>query len=640
MMGAVDVILASQSPRRKELLRRLFPEFRVIPSGVDERLLDQTDPVFFVREAAEAKARDIGMQYPESLVIAADTIVCLDGVIFGKPADRDDARGMLEQLAGRRHRVLTGVALFRAADDRLIVSYETTFVTFKALSRGDIETYLDRNDFADKAGSYAIQDVGETFVETLEGDYDNVVGFPLGRVKKMVKEFKAPEYDLTVTGIAFPKSWPVGRIGESDILVPGAVVGDAVRVRIVNRKPKAGKITKLLEPSPWRTAAACPHFGICGGCAYQNLEYGKQIELKEDYLRRVLEKSGPPGAADVLEPIIPSPALFGYRNKMEFSFAGHGGDLRLGLRERSLPMGKSRKRTVGLQTCPLFGPAADRILPAAGAFADADGRPAFDPMSKKGFFRNLILREAKGTGEVMVILVTRSGELPGLAAWAENLQADIPAVRSIWHIQNDRNADVVEFEKSTLLAGAAAIEEELGGLNFRIHPDSFFQPNPRGAAVFYELIAGRAREIGARKALGLFCGAGAIEMFLAGAVEDVVGVDSEAANIRNAEENAASNGINNVRFIQGLVEKSLTGDDLKNADLIVLDPPRDGLRPESLAGIPALRARNLIYMSCNPASFARDVFGLAASGYRPERIFAADFFPHTPHFEVLGFLTR
>jgi septum formation protein len=194
MMGAVDVILASQSPRRKELLRRLFPEFRVIPSGVDERLLDQTDPVFFVREAAEAKARDIGMQYPESLVIAADTIVCLDGVIFGKPADRDDARGMLEQLAGRRHRVLTGVALFRAADDRLIVSYETTFVTFKALSRGDIETYLDRNDFADKAGSYAIQDVGETFVETLEGDYDNVVGFPLGRVKKMVKEFKAPEY--------------------------------------------------------------------------------------------------------------------------------------------------------------------------------------------------------------------------------------------------------------------------------------------------------------------------------------------------------------------------------------------------------------------------------------------------------------
>jgi 23S rRNA (uracil1939-C5)-methyltransferase len=129
-------------------------------------------------------------------------------------------------------------------------------------------------------------------------------------------------------------------------------------------------------------------------------------------------------------------------------------------------------------------------------------------------------------------------------------------------------------------------------------------------------------------------------MFLAGAVEDVVGVDSEAANIRNAEENAASNGINNVRFIQGLVEKSLTGDDLKNADLIVLDPPRDGLRPESLAGIPALRARNLIYMSCNPASFARDVFGLAASGYRPERIFAADFFPHTPHFEVLGFLTR
>ena len=639
-MSVVDVILASRSPRRKEILGRIFPDFRVIPSGVDESALDQSDPVFFVREAAVLKARDVGARFPDSLVIAADTVVCLDREIFGKPETREDAAAMLGRLSGRRHRVLTGVALFRAADDRLVVGYETTHVTFKALAPEEIEAYLDRNAYADKAGSYAVQDVGDAFVERLEGDYDNVVGFPVKRFKKLLKEFKAPEMELEITGIAFPKSWPVARAGEKDVWVPGAVVGDRVRARILRRNPAVAKITRLLEPSPLRTEAVCPHFGACGGCAFQNLNYSEQISLKEGYLRRVLGKEGPPGAAEVLEPFLPSPSLFGYRNKMEFAFAGAGGDLRLGLRERSLPRTKSRKRTVDLRTCTLFGPAADRLLPAAAAFAEADGRPGFDPVSRKGFFRNLVLREAKGTGEVMVILVTRSGPAPGLREWAGRLAADIPAVRSVWHVENDRDADLVEYGNNTLLVGAAGIEEELSGLSFRIGPDSFFQPNPKGAAVFYEKIAARAAEVSAKKALGLFCGPGAIEMFLSRTAAEVVGVDAEPANIQSAGENAVRNGLRNVRFIAGLVENVLESTDLSGTDLVVLDPPRDGLHPAGLTLIPALGAPHLIYMSCNPASFARDIRGLAASGYRPERIFAADFFPHTPHFEVLGFLSR
>jgi len=639
-MGAMDVVLASQSPRRREILKRMFRDFQVVPSGVDETVLDRSDPVEFVREAAELKARDIGVKFPEALVIAADTIVCLERELFGKPKSREEAAAMLARLSGRRHRVLTSLALFRASDDRCLVSYETTYVTFKPLAGEDIEAYLDRNAYADKAGSYAVQDVGETFVERLEGDYDNVVGFPFKRFKKMLKEFKAPEIDLEITGIAFPKSWPVGRIKDKDVWVPGAVVGDKVRARLLRRKPAAAKITRLLEPSPWRMTAPCPHFGPCGGCAFQNLDYARQIELKAGYLRRVLEKDGPPGAVEALEPFLPSPALFGYRNKMEFAFSGPGGDIRLGLRERSLPLGKARKRTIGLRTCPLFGPAADRILPSAAAFAETDGRPGFDPMSRKGFFRNLVLREAKNTGEVMVILVTRSGELAKGGEWAEGLIAGVPAVRSVWRVENDREADLVEYGKETLLAGAAGIEEELSGLSFRVGPGSFFQPNPRAATVFYEKIAARAAETGSKKAVGLFCGAGAIELFLGRTVEEVVGIDSEESNIRNAADNADRNGLPNVRFIAGLVEKSLARPELAGVDLVVLDPPRDGLHPDALALIPALRASNLIYMSCNPATFARDIRGLAASGYRPARIVGADFFPHTPHFEVLGFLAR
>jgi 23S rRNA (uracil1939-C5)-methyltransferase len=240
----------------------------------------------------------------------------------------------------------------------------------------------------------------------------------------------------------------------------------------------------------------------------------------------------------------------------------------------------------------------------------------------------------------MVILVTRGGDLPGERAWAERLMSEVPAVRSVWRVENDREADLVEYGRETLLAGAAGIEEELSGLSFRVGPGSFFQPNPIGAAVFYEKIAARAAEIGAKKAVGLFCGAGAIELYLARTVDEVVGIDSEDSNIRNAEDNAARNGLGNIVFITGLVEKSLGREEIKGADLVVLDPPRDGLRPDSLALIPALGAPNLIYMSCNPATFARDIRGLAASGYRPARIVGADFFPHTPHFEVLGFLSR
>ncbi len=185
------------------------------------------------------------------------------------------------------------------------------------------------------------------------------------RFKKLLKEFKAPEMELEITGIAFPKSWPVARAGEKDVWVPGAVVGDRVRARILRRNPAVAKITRLLEPSPLRTEAVCPHFGACGGRAFQNLNYPNRSRSRKAIFAGCWERRDRPGRRRFLSPFLPSPSLFGYRNKMEFAFAGAGGDLRLGLRERSLPRTKSRKRTVDLRTCPLFGPAADRLLPAA-----------------------------------------------------------------------------------------------------------------------------------------------------------------------------------------------------------------------------------------------------------------------------------
>ncbi len=399
----------------------------------------------------------------------------------------------------------------------------------------------------------------------------------------------------------------------------------------------------MVTPSPDRVEASCPHFGACGGCAFQNLSYARQLELKETRFRETMRRGSGLSLDDsVFEPFLPSPSQFGYRNKMEFAFGGTEGAIKLGLRGRSLPGPQSHKRTIGLERCLIFGSAVEAAFPATRAFADASGRPPYDPLGQKGFFRNLVMREAKATGEVMAILVTRSGgaEEAGIRDWAGRLMREAPGVRSVWSALNDSAADIVDLTGARLEAGAPSIEERLGGLSFRIHPDSFFQPNPRAALLFYERIAGRARAVGARRALGLFCGPGAIELFLAGTVEDVVGIDSGESNILNARENAALNGIGNARFIAGLVEKTVDGVTHGGFDLVVLDPPRAGIHPDGLMRAMSLHAPHIVYMSCNPATLARDLGTFAAGGYRVERLIGADFFPHTPHMEALAFLSR
>lgn len=640
-MELMDVILASKSPRRKELLRRLFPDFRVVPSAVDESVIMESDPVRFAVTAAEAKARDAAAGHPDSLVIGADTIVCLGDEIFGKPVDRADAEAMLGRLSGRKHRVITGVALYRKSDDKLVTSHEITYVVFRPIPAAEIAAYLDGHEYLDKAGGYAVQDCGDAFVEKLDGDYNNVVGFPVRRVKRMLKEWAAPEQTIDVEGIDFKTGWGFGLPEGLKTLVPGAVPGDRLRGRIMLRKPRSAKIIRIERTSPWRVEAPCPHFGACGGCAFQNLSYDKQLELKQAHFERTL-REGAAAAVEgaVFEPIIPSPALFGYRNKMEFAFGGEAGAIRLGLRSRSLPGRRTFLRTVALRQCPLIGESAERVFPAVLEFAAATGLPPYDPLGQRGFFRNLVLRVAKSTGEIMVVFVTRSGGGIDSDGWAAGLAARVPEVRSVWHVENDRVADLVDFEHARLVRGAAHIEEELGGLRFRIGPESFFQPNPRAALLFYEKIAERAREIGARRALGLFCGPGAIELFLARSVGEVEGIDSEARNIQDAEENARRNGLSQARFRRGLVEKVVDDAVHRGFDFLVLDPPREGLRPEGLTRVLGLRIPNIAYMSCHPASLARDVFAMAGAGYRLERVFSADFFPHTPHMEALAFFHR
>ena len=640
---AMDLVLASRSPRRQELLKKIIPHFRVAASDCDEEQFRSQDPVCFALRAAEAKAMDVGQRYPDSIILAADTVVSVDDEIMGKPKDRLEAKRMLEKLSGRRHRVVTAVALFKKNDSRLLTGYEISQVLFKPLSEEEIESYLATGDFADKAGAYAIQEIGDAFVAELEGDYDNVVGLPVRKVKRLLLEFLRPEVEAEITDLAFPSGWGVAAGGGVVTFIPGALPGDRVRIKVAAKKKRYnfGRVLRLESPSPFRVEPGCPHFGECGGCAFQNMAYEKQLEFKENYVLRTLRAIGKIDITETeKEPIVASPDLYFYRNKMEYAFGGDEGKIFLGLRARTSPLDKYEKKTIAIQKCPIFSPVVEEIFPLVADFARETGLPSYNPITRKGYFRNLVLREGKATGDVLAVLVTRSGGELDIRKLARKLEDRIPALKSFWFTETDRVSDVVDFSAKKHISGELHIEEKLAGLCFRLGPEDFFQPNPKAAEVLYQRLVREAKERGCSRALGLYCGPGPMEIFLSRVVREVVGIDCEPSNIARAKENCQVNGIRNCLFLEGRVEHILKSGDFHGFDLLVLDPPRSGLSGRALQQVLRLNVPTILYVSCNPAALARDLSLFMERGYRLDKITCFDFFPHTPHVECLAVIAR
>ena len=638
----MEIVLASASPRRRELMARVAPEFRVFATDVDESGIAEKDPLAFAIAAAVLKAKAAAERFPEAVVIGADTVVALGLRILGKPADRADARTMLRSLSGRRHRVLTGLAFYHRTEDRLLTGYDLTYVTFRELTDEMIDSYLDQGTFPDKAGAYAVQEVGDAFVARMKGDYDNVVGFPVEKVKRMLARFLEPAFTVTVEDIDFPGSEGRTQAGGRKLLVPGAVPGETVRVQIVGERGAAriGEVIRVESSSPSRAEPRCAHFGACGGCRFQHVDYATQLELKARHLVRTLEEAGIAGAAAAMRPITGSPDLYAYRNKMEYSFGEKHGALALGLRERATGSRQTYRRTLPVRECPIFSPAVERIFPVLVGFAAENGLEGFEPATRRGHLRHLVLREAKRTGELMVVLVTT--DLPGidLGPLAGRLAEAAPELRSFVHVTNSRGSDLVEFGRTALVAGVPFIEERLAGLSFRIYPPSFFQTNTAGAELLYGRIREEAPVTKESRVLGLYCGSGAIELTLAGASGRVTGVDSVAANIASAVENALLNRIDNAAFVPGTVEALLAEPRREPADIVIVDPPRVGLTNKALRRTIALGAPTVVYVSCHAASLARDLRGFVQAGYNVASLSPFDLFPHTPHLETLAVLIR
>lgn len=453
---------------------------------------------------------------------------------------------------------------------------------------------------------------------------------------------KGQVYEGIVEKVDFPnKGYVRMEEEEKKVIVKNAIPGQKVRFCINKlRKGKAeGRLLEVLETSPLETREpVCDLFPACGGCMYQTMPYAEQLKMKEAQMKEILD-----GAIEgdyIYEPILASPQEFAYRNKMEFSFgdAMKDGPLTLGLHKKG-----STYDVLTASACKLVHEDMTKILSCVLQYFQEREVSYYKKMQHIGYLRHLLLRRGDKTGEILVNLVTTTQEEHDLTPLVEALLT-LPLegkIVGILHILNDSLSDVVQSDETRILYGQDYFYEELLGMQFKVTPFSFFQPNTKAAEVLYGTIREYLKEAcGQDKVLfDLFSGTGTIGQVLSPVVKKVIGVEIVEEAVVAANENTKRNGIENCQFLAGDVFKVL--DEItERPDVIVLDPPRDGVHVKTLPKILDYNVDTLVYVSCKVTSLARDLELLQAGGYRVVKAVAVDQFVHTVHCEVVCLLSK
>ena len=423
------------------------------------------------------------------------------------------------------------------------------------------------------------------------------------------------------------------------VIVKNGIPGQKVRF-VVNklRKGKAeGRLLEVLEQSPLETRdAVCDIFPACGGCMYQTMGYEEQLQMKANQVKEILD------AAIVgdyeFEGIKRSPKEFEYRNKMEFSFGDEykDGPLSLGLHKKG-----STYDVLNASSCRLVHKDMTTILDCVLGYFKERGVSYYKKMQHVGYLRHLLLRRGEKTGEILVNLVTTTQEEHEMQPLVDALLSlELEGVIvGILHILNDSLSDVVQSDETRILYGKDYFYEELLGLEFKVTPFSFFQPNSRAAEVLYSTVREYVGEMSGKTLYDLFSGTGTIGQSLSPVAENVIGVEIVEEAVRAANENAAHNGISNCRFLAGDVFKVL--DEIEEKpDVIVLDPPRDGIHPKALPKILDYGVDQIVYISCKVTSLARDLELIQQKGYKVVKATVVDQFVHTVHCEVITLLQK
>ena len=471
---------------------------------------------------------------------------------------------------------------------------------------------------------------------------------------------KGQVYEGSVVRVDFPNKGIVC-VGDETAVVKNSLPGQKVKFSVNKvRKGKAeGRLLEVTEKSPLETGRTCSLFGLCGGCTYLSLPYEEQLKVKEEQVKRLLDSVlNKQEEAWAFEGIKGSPKAYEYRNKMEFSFGDEykDGPLALGMHKRG-----SFYDIVTVADCEIVDADYRLILQTVRDYFARAKVSFFHRMSHEGYLRHLLVRKASRTGEILVALVTTSQD-PWQGETAVEGSLDVDALitgfkdlllsleqdrklagkfAGILHITNDSIADVVQIDRTELLYGQEYFYEELLGLKFKISTFSFFQTNSYSAEVLYQTARDYVGDLGGsdKTVFDLYSGTGTIAQLMAPAAGKVIGVEIVEEAVEAAKKNAAANGLDNCEFIAGDVLKVLDEVEEK-PDMIILDPPRDGIHPKALPKIIAYGVDHIVYISCKPTSLVRDLEVFLENGYRVDKAVAVDQFPWTANVETVVLLSK
>ncbi len=456
----------------------------------------------------------------------------------------------------------------------------------------------------------------------------------------------------TVSRVDFPNKGVV-ETKEGVCVVKNALTGQRIRacVNKVRKGRAEGRLVEVLEKAPVEQDSPCPHFGVCGGCTYLPFPYEEELKIKENQVKRLLDGVLCRQGAYEFQGIKASPAVFEYRNKMEFTFGDEvkDGPLAVGMHRRG-----SFYDIVSVSDCRIVAEDYRRILTGTRDFFQDKidgGMPVhfYHRLRHTGYLRHLLVRKASGTGEILLSLVTttqsRGFEERKLLDEYRQMLLSLPlegTIVGILHTKNDSLADVVQSDETEILYGQDFFYEKLLGSTFKVSAFSFFQTNTPGAEVLYRTARDYIEQYvrGEDKLVfDLYSGTGTIAQLMAAVAKKVIGVEIVGEAVEAAKENAKLNGLHNCEFIAGDVLKAL--DEIEEKpDVIILDPPRDGVHPKALAKIIRYGVEHILYISCKPTSLARDLELFLESGYAVEKAVVIDQFPWTTGIETVALLRR
>jgi 23S rRNA (uracil1939-C5)-methyltransferase len=444
------------------------------------------------------------------------------------------------------------------------------------------------------------------------------------------------ELELSIESLAFGGNG-VARLDGFVVFVRRGLPGDTVKARVtkVQRRHAEAVVTEIVAPGPVRVDAPCAHYPACGGCRFQDLAYETQVQTKHQWVADSLQRIA--GLTDApLEPIVPAASQFHYRNKMEYSFTQLESGPTLGLHKAG-----RWDEVLEIQKCWLTSDAGNAIRNTMSDWAREEKLTAYDQETHEGYLRHLMIREGRNTGQALVQLVTNRGERFDRERLIEVL-TQVPEVKSIHWSINEGVSETTELP-TELIWGEDAIEEEIGGLRFRVRPNAFLQTNTEMAEQLYAIAREFAGLTGNETVYDLYCGIGTIGLSMAKDAMTVWGIEISEESVACAIENQELNAIGNTAFFAGNVGEVLA--DLRtragDPDVVVVDPPRAGLAGKALKRLGEIAAPRIVYVSCNPTTLAGDVKALLEEyGYELRRVQPVDMFPHTPHVEAVALLER